>query len=347
MLIQGPEKSSSSSNLKRLALLRGLMLLAELLAVLGANFIAGIPLPLPPLFIIFSLMCYSLLFFFYRPLGNDAHIHHDQAFSQHIFGMWFGFALSAALIAWFVVGISNSLRQRDKLLAQAREQALRDEQLVALGTLATGAAHELGTPLSTMAVITRELERSDVPESTEHKLKILRSQIDRCKQALSVISASAGELRAESGGLVPVHTWLQRIVETWKAQRPDRSVAVDFPSLPTNAAIIDEQTLQQSIVNLLNNAADASDKEIDMSARWDERHLTIEILDRGAGLHPNASATLGEQQTSNKENGMGLGLLLTHATLQRLGGDIVLFDRQGGGTCTRVRIPLTQPDISQ
>ena len=186
MLIQGPAKSSSSSNLKRLALLRGLLLVAELLVVLGVNYVADIPLPLPPLFAIFSLMavaslwtwqrargdntlsdrefflqlcidvlalaavlyftggatnpfawlflipliiaatvlsapavwlmaalttlCYSLLFFFYQPLGHDAHMHHDQAFSQHIFGMWFGFALSAALIAWFVVGIANTLR---------------------------------------------------------------------------------------------------------------------------------------------------------------------------------------------------------------------------------------------
>ncbi len=423
MLRQNPEKSSSSSNLRRLALLRGLMLFAELAAVLAAHYLAGISLPLMPLFAIFALMataslwtwrragygavisdrefflqlcadvlalasvlyftggatnpfawlflipliiaatvlaapavwlmaalttlCYSLLFFFYQPLGNDTPMHHDPAFSQHIFGMWFGFALSAVLIAWFVVGIANTLRQRDELLARAREQALRNEQLVALGTLATGAAHELGTPLSTMAVVTRELERAEVPDSMKRKLAILRSQVDRCKQALSVISASAGELRAESGGLIPVHTWLERIVDNWKSQRHDASISLHLSQEPTDAGIIDEQTLQQSIINLLNNAADASDKEIALEARWDSRKITIDILDRGPGLHPNIAATLGEQQTSNKEYGLGLGLLLTHATLQRLGGDIALFDRQGGGTCTRIQLPLTKPDIAQ
>ncbi|TCK19297.1 two-component system sensor histidine kinase RegB [Thiogranum longum] len=420
MLMKNPEKSSSSSNLRRLALLRGLMLTAELVVVLGVYFLANIALPLIPLFTIFTLMafaslwtwkhagngaiisdrefflqlctdvlaltavlyftggatnpfawlflipliiaatvlstpavwfmaalttlCYSLLFFFYQPLGNDAHMHHDQAFSQHIFGMWFGFALSAVLIAWFVVGISNTLRQRDELLARAREQALRDEQLVALGTLATGAAHELGTPLSTMAVVTRELERAEVPDSMKRKLTILRSQVDRCKQALSVISASAGELRAESGGLAPVLTWLEHIIDTWKAQRHDASITVNFPQQITDAAIIDEQTLQQSIINLLNNAADASGEELVMEVRRDSSKLTIDILDRGPGLHPKIAATLGEQQSSNKEHGMGLGLLLTHATLRRLGGDIALFDRQGGGTCTRIQLPLTRLD---
>lgn len=423
MLIQVLEKSSDSSNLRRLALLRGLMVVAELLAVLGAQFVADIPLPLMPLLAILALMvfaslwtwlragsnavisnhefflqlcidvlalaavlyytggatnpfawlflipliiaatvlsapavwlmaalttlCYSLLFFYYRPLGNDAHIYHNQAFSQHIFGMWFGFALSAALIAWFVVGMANTLRQRDKLLAQAREQALHDEQLVALGTLATGAAHELGTPLSTMAVVTRELERSEVPEEMKRKLHILRNQVDRCKQALSVISASAGELRAESGGLIPVQTWLERVMESWKAQRPGAKLSIKLPSQPTQAAIIDEQTLQQSLINLLNNAADASEEALEIDARWNTQQLIIDILDRGPGLHPNVAATLGEYQISNKEHGMGLGLFLTHATLQRLGGDIALFDRRDGGTCTRIQLPLTQMDSSQ
>ncbi len=420
MLIQEPAKSSSSTNLRRLALLRGLLVGAELAAVLGAHFVAAIPLPLAPLFAVFAVMllasawtwrransgasigdrefflqlcvdvfalavvlyytggatnpfawlflipliiaatvlsaaavwtmaalttlCYSLLFFYYRPLGNDAHMHHDQAFSQHIFGMWFGFALSAALIAWFVVGMARTLRQRDKLLAEAREQALRDEQIIALGTLATGAAHELGTPLATMAVVTRELERARVPDDMKRKLEILRSQVERCKQALSVISASAGELRAESGGLIPVRTWLERTLESWKSQRPGAAIETNLPEHAPQAGIIDEQTLQQSFINLLNNAADASPEPIELVARWDERQLEIDILDRGPGLHPTVAARLGERQASSKEHGMGLGLFLTHATLRRLGGDIALFDRPGGGTCTRIQLPLTPSD---
>jgi len=195
-----------------------------------------------------------------------------------------------------------------------------------------------------MAVVTRELERADVPDGMKRKLKILRSQVDRCKQALSVISASAGELRAESGGLIPVQTWLERIVDYWKAQRHDASISVNLPLQAASAAIIDEQTLQQSIINLLNNAADASENEVEMNVCWNTLQITIDILDRGTGLHPDITATLGEHQASNKEHGMGLGLLLTHATLQRLGGDIALFDRQGGGTCTRIQLPLTQMD---
>jgi len=284
--------------------------------------------------------CYSLLMFFFRPLPAGDHMHHDDNFTQHVFGMWFGFVLSAALIAWFVVGMANTLRKRDQMLAKAREQALRDEQLVALGTLATGAAHELGTPLATMAIVTRELERADVPESMKRKLSILRDQVKRCKQALSVISASAGEARAESGSLIQVEPFLNKVIGEWQSQRLQAGIEMQLEAGPTSAQIVDEYTLHQSLINLLNNAADVSSEPLLLKSRWDEDQLEIDILDRGPGLHPNTIASLGQQKTSQKEYGMGLGLFLTHATIQRIGGNIALFDREGGGTCTRIQLPL-------
>ena len=267
-------------------------------------------------------------------------MHADDNFAQHVFGMWFGFVLSAALIAWFVVGMANTLRKRDQMLAEAREQALRDQQLVALGTLATGAAHELGTPLATMAVVTRELERADVSESMKRKLHILRDQIGRCKQALSVISASAGEARAESGSLIQVDLFLRTVIDEWRSQRLEADVEMQLTNGPSSAHIVDEYTLHQSLINILNNAADVSPEPLLFRGRWDQHQLEIDILDRGPGLHPTTVANLGEQKASHKEYGMGLGLFLTHATIQRLGGNIALFDREDGGTCTRIRLPL-------
>ncbi|MEN8802220.1 MAG: ATP-binding protein [Thiogranum sp.] len=284
--------------------------------------------------------CYSLLMFFHQPWTGGGHMHHDDTFTQHVFGMWFGFVLSAALIAWFVVGMANTLRNRDQMLAEAREQALRDEQLVALGTLATGAAHELGTPLATMAIVTRELERADVPEAMKRKLSILRDQVRRCKQALSVISASAGEARAESGSLIRVEHFLTKVIGEWQSQCLRADIEMQLDGGPATAQIVDEYTLHQSLINLLNNAADVSSETLVFKSHWDENRLEIVILDRGPGLHPNTIASLGQQKTSQKEYGMGLGLFLTHATIQRQGGNIALFDREGGGTCTRIQLPL-------
>jgi two-component system sensor histidine kinase RegB len=289
-----------------------------------------------------TTLCYTLLMFFFLPLNGGDHLRHNDNFAQHVFGMWFGFVLSAALISWFVTGMARTLRERDIALAEAREQALRDEQLVALGTLATGAAHELGTPLATMAVITGELQRMALEESVTRKLGILREQLGRCKRALSVISASAGEVRAESGSLVPVQNFLGQVVDEWRRQRVNAAIVTDFRPGSAAARIINEYTLHQSLINLLNNAADVSSQSVTLKASWDRRELRIDILDNGPGLHPGVASRIEQHKTTDKEYGMGLGLFLTHATVQRLGGEIALFDRESGGTCTRITLPLTE-----
>ncbi|MDN5752783.1 MAG: sensor histidine kinase, partial [Nitrosospira sp.] len=124
-----------------------------------------------------TISCYTLLLFHYVPLPHD-HEEHITEFNLHVSGMWLAFVLSTVLIAWFVVRMGISIRERDKDLALAREQALRNEQIIALGTLAAGAAHELGTPLATMAVVAGELQ-NDYTENREfqNSIRILRDQI--------------------------------------------------------------------------------------------------------------------------------------------------------------------------
>lgn len=289
-----------------------------------------------------SILCYSLLMRFHVPLGGLEHMQHTASFSQHVFGMWFGFVLSAGLIAWFVVGMASTLRERDHLLAEAREAALRNEKLVALGTLATGAAHELGTPLATMAVVARELERAEVPAAMARKLTILKEQIKRCKQALSTISASAGEIRAEGGSLMDVGPFIDALVERWRAQRPEAELELALTAGPANARIIAEQTLNQALINLMNNAAEASAEPITLQCTWDDTRVSLDILDRGPGLTPAVAARVAQPKTSDKEFGMGLGLFLAHATIERLNGEINLSHRAGGGTRTHIQLPLTR-----
>jgi two-component system sensor histidine kinase RegB len=309
-----------------------LMVAATVLSARATWLIAGL-----------AVLSYSLLMRYYVPLGaHDTHLGHGDSFSQHVFGMWFGFVMSACLIAWFVAGMARSLRTRDRLLAEAREKALRDEQLVALGTLATGTAHELGTPLATMAVLARELERDGFPEATQRKLRILKDQIGRCKKALSRLSESAGEVRAEGGGPLPVQSFVDKLLESWRQQRPGAPLKVAITAGQHDARIINEKTLVQALINLLNNAADACDNDLVLEARWQNDRLEIDILDCGPGVTPQVNEGLERPRTSDKEFGMGLGLFLAHATVQRMGGDIRLSDRPGGGTRTHIKLPLTQ-----
>jgi two-component system sensor histidine kinase RegB len=296
-----------------------------------------------------TTLCYTLLLTYYLPLPGMDSMHHE-AFGMHVFGMWFGFVLSAGLIAYFVTDMAYSLRERDHKLAEIREQALRDERLIALGTLAAGAAHELGTPLATMAILSNEIQQ-DYPQAQfqdlNDRLTILDEQLARCKDALSVISASAGEIRAESGHPMSVEDYLQEILNQWRNQRPDTSLQYHQLAHHPSSRIIAERTLSQALINILNNAADASPHHIEMQAHWSDSELVLEVSDQGAGFNQTAKITAGKIPFSTKEQGLGIGLFLAQATIHRIGGRISLFNRaESGGACTRITVPLLTPSSS-
>ncbi|VAX09937.1 Sensor histidine kinase PrrB (RegB) [hydrothermal vent metagenome] len=292
---------------------------------------------------------YSLLMIQYSPL-LQVHSHHGgNDFNLHVLGMWFGFLLGVGMIIFFVVKMADSLREREHTLAEAREQALRDEQMVALGTLAAGAAHELGTPLSTMAVLSKEMEQiyqdpkqvaqqelSELPE----KLRILRQQVDRCKETLSVISAATGQLRAESGSRVALDVYLQEVLSQWHNMRPTARIEHHFHGSQPAPQIVAERVLSQAIISILNNAADASIEDIELEGRWDKQQLIIEISDRGSGLSEDVSARVGKTLFTTKEEGQGVGLFLAHSVVKRLGGSVRLSNREGGGVHTCIELPL-------
>lgn len=321
-----------------------------------------------------ALGCYTLLLFYYVPLStmpvdvtalasicgtppdiSGSHAGHDMAshntaghsgdFGLHVLGMWFNFLLSAGLIAVFVVRMAASLRERDRLLAATREEALRNERIIALGTLAAGAAHELGTPLATMAVVIQELQREHASNAElSDNLRLLRGQVDNCKTILTKLVASSGEARAEGGSARALDVYLDDLLAQWQLIRPQISVRASWHGLQPSPMIFAEQTLGQAIINLLNNAADASPQGVEIEGRWDERELAIEIRDRGPGLTPEMASKAGQVffTTKGPTHGLGLGLFLANATIERFGGKVSMFNREGGGACVRVTLPLSR-----
>ena len=137
------------------------------------------------------------------------------------FGLWAAFALTAAVTAWFVIRIVASLREHDRLLQEAARQALTDEAVLRIGTLAAGAAHELGTPLTTMAMVVGEMQREADTPARRRDAAILAAQIEACRQALSNLRAAAGHARAEGGGPEKFDAFLSSVVARFRAMRPD------------------------------------------------------------------------------------------------------------------------------
>lgn len=286
-----------------------------------------------------ALVCYSLLMVWYVPLPHE----HGENFNLHVLGMWFGFGLSALLISYFAVKMNATLRERERALARAREDRLRSERLVALGTLAAGAAHELGTPLATMAVLSKELETdcAALPNAAE-QLSILRGQIDRCKQILASLAVSAGQAQALGGRSQALNQYLAQVVAQWRTLRPQVVLHERWEGPQPAPQVVADQTLTQAFMNILNNAADVSAHHVECHGRWTHERLQIEVCDRGPGVSDAVASHAGEPFFTTKQpgEGMGLGLFLAQATIQRLGGSVQLQNRADGGACTRIVLPL-------
>lgn len=300
-----------------------------------------------------AVACYSALMFWYQPLpmmqmemaNHDMHMMqmpHDSGFSVHLLGMWAGFVVSAGVIAFFVERMGRTLREYDHLIAEARENALESERMLALGALATGAAHELGTPLATMAVLSKDLceDYADQKELVQN-LTLLRKQVDRCKEILSALAASTGQARTEEGHSVALDRFLEQLVDRWRDAHP----AIRFDctlhgALPAPVIMID-RTLGQALVNLLDNAADASPEHISAKGTWSQNEFEFEIHDDGPGITPEVARQAGTPFFTTKQGrGMGLGLYLARIILGRFGGTVSLANRPQGGTDTRIRLPL-------
>ncbi len=290
--------------------------------------------------------CYTLLMKFYVPLpssNSHGHIQHtmppDDAFNMHVIGMWLGFVISAVVVAYFVVKMAHAVRERDGTLARVREETLRNERIVALGMQAAGAAHELGTPLSTLAVVIGELKRDQaVLPGWRDNLDILDGQVRACKRILDKLLANAQD--TEQYAAQPLENFLAATLDEWQILRPavrchyQASGAQPVPQLYMDAA------LRAALLNLLNNAADASPDEINIEAHWDADNIILKIHDHGPGLTPQAAARAGSAFFTTKQQGRGLGLFLANATVERMGGKVRLFNRAGGGATTEVTLPL-------
>lgn len=280
---------------------------------------------------------YALLLFFFQPLAIVDPI---AATGMHLAGMWFNFLISAALIAFFVTRMYASLRARDRELAALSEKQLRDERIVALGTQAALAAHELATPLATIQTTAHELatEFANDPDIGAD-CRLLEQQAQACKHILTRIASRAPDTRIAAQ---PLDAWLAALLERWQVLRPDARLQ-SAPDV-VSRAFTPPDGLEQALLNVLNNAADAADAPVEIDATVDADALFIDIADRGPGFTPEQKSLAGRVLFTGKPGrGWGMGLALTHATLERLGGSLALAERDGGGTRVRITLPWNPP----
>jgi two-component system sensor histidine kinase RegB len=290
---------------------------------------------------------YALLFFESVPIAGMEHMHHHgtSAYSFHLQAMWVAFTVTAGLVGFFVARMQRALRDRDAQLAQAHRLAARSEKLASLTALAAGAAHELGTPLGTIAVAARELERAlgDDPGVLASDARLIRDEVDRCRRIVQQMSGRSGETMGEVPEDVSVETLASDVRARTMAEA--RLVVRVDPDVPAHVTL-PGRGLAQALSNLVKNALEASegaeDDRVELSMRRAGASIRFEVVDHGPGIEEADLSRVGEPFFSTKApgKGMGLGLFLAHVFAERWRGRLVLESVHGHGTRACIELPV-------
>ncbi len=296
-----------------------------------------------------SLVAFASLFVHEAFAGVGHHVRweldHEHMMSAHLRGMWVAFALAAVFIVFFVQRVSRALAARERELRQARAQADRREKLASLATLAAGAAHELSTPLSTIAIVAKELQRTltvtsvTVSPEVRSDLQLVRDQVARCRDILDRMAAHAGENVGEPLAPVSVRRWVEASLEGLAGR--DR---VDVGEAGEEAVLVGPpRALADALRGMLKNALQASPPSGRATLRVvaSGGRIRATVLDRGRGMPPDVLARVGEPffTTKGPGEGMGLGLFLTRALAEQLDGQFHIAPRPGGGTEAFFELP--------
>lgn len=260
----------------------------------------------------------------------------------NIFGTFVCFALDAGLLVFFLIRITRNLRNRDARLAALRQQAAEEDLIVRMGLLASGAAHELGTPLASVSVILSDWKRmpairNDAEMSED--IEEMQAAIQRCKTIVTGILKSAGEARGDVPVVTTVNAFISDIAKEWQDASP--AANLQFANrFGEDAQIVTDSALKQIVFNLLDNAFEASPGWIQLTASRHEDTLVLEVRDAGKGFAQEVLEHLGTPYQSTKGRGGGLGLFLVVNVVRKLGGSVTARNLAEGGAVVSLHIPL-------
>jgi two-component system, sensor histidine kinase RegB len=292
--------------------------------------------------------CFLFLTTAYRDIGLLSYEQgvdhgHPGFLDPRILGTFLCFLLAAVLLVSFVTRITSNMRERDRRLSELRQQSVEEEHIVRMGLLASGAAHELGTPLSILAVIVNDWSRMSTLASNPEiasDMSEMRAALGRCKETLSRILLAAGEARGERAERTTLIEFLDDVVADWQETRAPTHL--DYVhKIEADTGIVSDTVLRQVLMNVFDNALEASPDWINIEASRQANTLVVNVRDKGPGFSPEILANFGKPyQSTKKRSGSGLGLFLVVNVLRKLGGTIVPHNNREGGACVKLCLPI-------
>ncbi|MGN6818030.1 MAG: ATP-binding protein [Sphingomonas sp.] len=306
--------------------------------VLGAILLSPI---LAAILVLATGLCYGWLTVRYVPIRLPQSLITEST-DLFAIGRWISFVLVAGLLVLFITRITRNLRSRDAHVADLRQQAAEEEGIVRMGLFASGAAHELGTPLGSLAVILADWQRMPAiardPDLADEVAE-MQGEVERCKTIVSDILHSAGQPRSEPLEVMAAAAFVRGVAEDWGQLNPQLLFACDAAAVE-GANILVAPALRQAVWNMLDNAAEASPGGLTLTADRDGDMVAIAVADKGPGFAPGALATVGRLYQSTKGAGHGLGLFLATNVARQLGGRLEARNLDGGGAEVRLVLPV-------
>ncbi len=288
-------------------------------------------------------IAYVVLLYQYVPLPVPMHADSPSRFSLHVAGMGVNFVISALLLGFFISRLAHVLRLQQLEVQRVRERALRDEGILAIATQAAGAAHELNTPLSTMRTLLPELRREHAGDtSLDEDLELLEGQVDRCRTILREMVAFGKAQLSQEPERLSVAEFIHGCQERFQLLRPEAELTLALDDDIAQTVLRTPPGLRHALLNLLNNAADASatrhSHAVALDVSRDGDWLQLAVRDHGPGFDPTGELTL--LGYSQKSTGLGIGLALAEATAERLDGELIARNTDHGAEVC-LRLPLT------
>lgn len=288
--------------------------------------------------------------FLLSELRSEHSDHMIENFQLHLVGMWVTFVVSAVLITLFVTRMAEAIRSRELTLARARESEMRNEQLVAIGTLAAGTAHALGTPLSTMSVLLTDLDKYSDEQlkqmSIKEDISLLRQQVVRCKDSLNQLTRFYNKADRHSPYDGAITAFMEEIQDYIVNIHPHAKVRFTVQDSAQSVTIPYDLSLRHAVINLVENAIKAASAQVTVTCLVTKKpHQLIEIIiqDDGPGIPASVMENMGVPFISTRKDSMGLGIFLANAAIQRAAGEIEMFNLKEGGAMSIIRLPLSKP----
>jgi two-component system, sensor histidine kinase RegB len=289
-----------------------------------------------------TTLCLAFLSIFNKPLVWPLNSPYKLA-DLYATGLVICFVLNAALLVIFITRIGRNLRAGDAALASLRQRAAEEDHIVRMGLLASGAAHELGTPLATMSVVLGDWKRmpqfSNDPAMLE-EIEEIEGQLLRCKSIVSGILLSAGETRGESSSKTSLNEFFESLVEEWESSRPAQHFEYNN-TIEEEFTVAFDSTVKQMLFNVLDNALEVSPNWLRFEVSKVRDQLFLTVTDQGPGFRADILEQVGTPYNSSKGRpGGGLGLFLVLNVARTLGGTLTVNNRKEGGAEVVIALPL-------